>query len=144
MIKKLLLLTLIFAYSKADMCTTWCQLVKTFKPICGMDNITYRSSCHLHWCGNTKVAYHGICSHCSTCDSNDFDPICASDNNTYKNACSALCAGKTVIHKGVCYSQCNCNQGINYVCGVNGKTYENDCYANCYGVRSSHIGKCYS
>ena len=144
MIKKLILLTIAIALTKQDMCTGFCSLVIRFRPVCGMDGITYRSACHLHWCGATKIAYDGICSHCETCDQYDFDPVCASDNNTYKHSCAALCAGKTVVHKGVCYSQCNCNQGINYVCGVNGKTYENDCIANCYGIQTSHKGECYN
>ena len=104
MIKKIILLLTLAAMSNQDMCTSFCRLVIHFKPVCGIDNITYKSRCHLHWCGNTKIAYAGICSHCETCDSHDFDPVCGSDNNTYKNACSALCAGKTVIHKGICYN----------------------------------------
>ena len=104
MLKKLILLSLFYAFISSDMCTGFCGLVRKFAPVCGEDGITYRSTCHLHWCGKTRLAYNGQCSHCETCADNDFDPVCASDNNTYQHACAALCAGKTVVHKGICYS----------------------------------------
>ena len=141
MLRKLLILALLYTMTISQ--NSLCRICRSsINPMCGVDNVTYRSRCHLLFCGKTKIAYRGICNHCETCQYMPFDPVCANDGYTYKHECAVKCNGRRVVNRGICYNQCNCNGAFNPVCGINGNTYESDCLANCYNVQVSHVGEC--
>lgn len=139
MLKKLLILAIIYTCTQSNICTI-CRGGN--RPMCGVDGITYRSRCHLIFCARTKVAYKGICNHCETCQYMPMEPVCGNDGNTYKHECAVRCNGRKVAHKGICYNQCSCNGAFNPVCGINGNTYDSGCQASCYNVQVSHTGEC--
>ncbi|XP_072027458.1 serine protease inhibitor dipetalogastin-like isoform X2 [Amphiura filiformis] len=118
-------------------------------PVCGFDNVTYYSECHLrqYTCENNlylRVAYRSICKagliECPDyCPVGVNSPVCGTDGNTYPSLCFlsfAACVNNdktlTQKHRGECsLDPCErrCPSDVYQpVCCSNGDTYQNDCF----------------
>ena len=80
--------------------------------VCGSDNVTYPSYCHLRVAG------------CQALMKNQTLTL------LHKRACGKL--------KVVCPLYGECSKARNFVCGTNGKTYRNSCY---FSVAQCRLGK---
>ena len=82
--------------------TLVCKWCKTWfaREICGADDQTYQSMCHLR-CAGVRFKSEGACP--DPCDDTP-DPVCGSDGQTYWNKCKALIKKVFVRFKGSCES----------------------------------------
>lgn len=136
-----------------------CTCVRSFKPVCGSDGITYQNECLLKCAGaDLTVKNHGPCEEkvkiadislpSCTC-ARDSKPVCGSDGNTYENECLLNCAGDvTLKDHGACEEEekpaCACTRSFKPVCGSDGKTYANECVMKCVDPKLTILyrGKC--
>ena len=79
-----------------------------FKPVCGVNNITYPNAC-IAGARGVAVAHDGACTPMTpprprppqVCP-DIYRPVCGRDGTTYPNRCTARAAGVPVRHRGEC------------------------------------------
>ena len=113
-----------------------------YKPVCGMDGVTYLNSCYLICNSNTEIMSEGPCNNYCNC-LRIFKPACGLDGQNYYNRCFARCFDVPINHSGVC-TPCQCGNSLEPVCGIDGKTYRNSCMASCQHVEVAYDSACYN
>ena len=74
-----------------------CKVTK-YSQVCGEDDRTYDSFCHLHVAG-VRLAYTGACRPECT------GTVCGSDGVTYPSACHARAHNIRIDYSGVCFAE---------------------------------------
>jgi len=81
-----------------------CDCEKKYRPVCGVDGLTYDNKCALD-CVGTKMSSYGECPSIKlSCDycSNVYMPVCGQRGITYKNLCSITCMSDRFLNLGKC------------------------------------------
>ena len=121
-----------------------CRCTRTFKPVCGVDGVTYKNEC-LATCKSVAVAHKGGCQPNRRLSATTYKPVCAKNGTTYKNIFQLKSINKELPYRtGPCPAKkdCICNKHYKPVCGVDGVTYGNTCEANCASMHVEKTGAC--
>ena len=126
-----------------------CPCNTNFRPVCGINGITYANACRAT-CKSIPIVSYGECRlfnvelpERETCQC-DYDNIsvCADNTVSYENICVARCFNATIERTGICSSPCSCQFYYKPVCGENGYNYVNQCELDCAGVNKYSDGMC--
>lgn len=129
-------------------------------PVCGTDNVLYRSQCVLDCASanarnggypqDISLKNVGACLDGCLCPTKE-EPVCGSDGRVYDNLCYLACENRknlystytdvTVANRNIC-DNCQCPSVIEPVCGSDGKTeprtFGNACQMDCIAKRDNN------
>ncbi|KAH3725065.1 serine protease inhibitor dipetalogastin-like [Dreissena polymorpha] len=78
-----------------------CICTMDYRPVCGVDGITYDNLCELN-CESVQKKHDGACPKTDCPCPRNLDYVCGDDGLTYDNHCLMRCNGATEAYPGQC------------------------------------------